>query len=93
MQKFNYVFSEIPNDEEGRKFIKQMRKYYNSKSYTMRVKGQYLNAWNRGWLQPVDSEKANGGWKKFQRGQPISKSKCLRVYFYLKKHIIWRNIT
>ena len=82
MQKFNYVFSEIPNDEEGRELVRLMRKYLNSKSYTMRVKGQYL----------IDSEKANGGWKKYQRGQPISKSKCLRVYFYLKKHIIWRNI-
>ena len=77
MQKFNYVFSEIPNDEEGRKFIKQMRKYYNSKSYTMRVKGQYL----------IDSEKSN--WRYYSHGQPMNKSKCIRVYIddHIKKEI------
>src|SRR6056300_1253273 len=38
----NYVFSEIPNDEEGTAFVKNMKQYLNKESYKIRVKGQYL---------------------------------------------------
>ena len=66
----NYIFSEIPNNEQGQQFIKTLKTYLNKNSYRIRVKGQYL----------VDSEKKNQGWKKHSRGQPIEFSKCLRVY-------------
>ena len=36
----------------------------------MRVRGQYLK----------DEVKESEGWQKYDRGQPIDKSKCLRVY-------------
>jgi len=70
MQKFNYVFSEIPNTEEGQELVRLMRKYLNKDAYNIRVKGQYL----------VDSEKPNRGWRRWQTGQPIRLSKNLRVY-------------
>ena len=66
----NYIFSEIPNDEKGQAFVKELRTFLNSDSYQIRVKGQYLK----------DSEKVNRGWRKYSRGQPIAKSKCLRIY-------------
>ena len=62
------MFKEIPNDESGRAFIAQMKKHLNKDSYKIRVKGQYL----------IDGE----DWKRYSFGQPISKSKCLRVYVY-----------
>ena len=37
-----YVFSEIPQDEEGKEFIKNCKKYLNKESYAIRVKGQHL---------------------------------------------------
>ena len=36
--------------------------------YKMRSRGQYL----------IDSEKAN--WKHYSHGQPMDKSKCIRIY-------------
>tara|TARA_E500000178_G_C16951141_1_gene721353 strand:+ start:569 stop:1120 length:552 start_codon:yes stop_codon:yes gene_type:complete len=62
------MFKDIPNDESGRAFIEQMKKHLNKDSYKIRVKGQYL----------IDGE----DWKRYSYGQPISKSKCLRVYVY-----------
>jgi len=89
MKKFNYVFSEIPNNEEGRELVRLMRKYLNKDTYNMRVKGQHL----------IDSEKPN--WRRWSNGQPISLSKNLRVYIdrnrdknnmeeYIQK---WRDIS
>lgn len=66
----NYKFSEIPNDKEGRELVRLMRKYLNKDSYKIRVKGQYLK----------DELKENRGWRKYNRGQPLDCSKCLRVY-------------
>ena len=66
----NYVFSEIPNDEEGNAFVKDMKQYLNKESYKIRVKGQYLK----------DEVKEADGWRPYNFGQPINKSKCLRVY-------------
>ena len=37
-----YVFSEIPNDEYGKKLTRGMKVYLNNVSYTMRVRGQHL---------------------------------------------------
>ena len=66
----NYVFSEIPNDCDGQQFTDSLKKYLNKDTYKMRVRGQYLK----------DEVKENGGWRKYERGQPIEQSKCLRVY-------------
>lgn len=70
LKGWGYVFSEIPNDASGRAFISQLREYLNTESYSVRVRGQYLN----------DETKQNEGWRPYSFGQPISKSKCLRVY-------------
>jgi len=37
-----YTFSEVPQDEEGKEFVKNCRKYLNRESYKIRVKGQHL---------------------------------------------------
>ena len=37
-----YVFSEIPQDEEGKEFVKNCKKHLNKESYTIRVRGQHL---------------------------------------------------
>ena len=62
------IFKDIPNDESGWAFVDQMKKHLNKDTYKIRVKGQYL----------IDGE----DWRKHSYGQPISKSKCLRVYVY-----------
>ena len=61
-----YVFSEIPNTEENLKMVKLMKKHINKDRYTVRWRGQYL----------IDGE----DWKKYTDGQPMNKSKCIRVY-------------
>ncbi len=66
----NYIFSEIPNNAQGQAFLAELKTFLNSKSYRIRVKGQYLK----------DEYKVGGGWRKYTRGQPIEKSKCLRIY-------------
>jgi len=70
-----YVFSEIPNDDEGSEIVQKMKDYLNKESYKLRVKGQYLD----------EETKRTEGWRVHQFGQPISKSKCLRVYVDVKK--------
>ena len=37
-----YIFCEVPQDDKGREFIKNCREYLNTKSYTIRVRGQHL---------------------------------------------------
>jgi len=66
----NYVFSDIPNDCDGQQFTDSLKKYLNKDTYKMRVRGQYLK----------DEVKETEGWRKYEAGQPIDKSKCLRVY-------------
>ena len=61
-----YVFSEIPNTEENMKMVKLMKKHINTDRYTLRWRGQYL----------IDGE----DWRKYTDGQPMNKSKCIRVY-------------
>ena len=71
-----YVFSNIPNDDNGRSLVKAMRFYLNKDTYNMRVRGQYL-----------DKSKLERGesWKTYDDGQPLSKSKCIRLYIDKKK--------
>ena len=69
-----YVFSDIPNDCDGQRFTDDLKKYLNKESYKMRVRGQYLK----------DEVKETEGWRKYERGQPIDMSKCLRVYIDTK---------
>ena len=69
-----YVFSDIPNTPENMKMVKLMKKHINKRKYTMRWRGQYL----------IDGE----DWRKYTDGQPLSKSKCIRVYIDNKAHSI-----
>ena len=71
-----YVFSNIPNDNSGKSLVKTMRFYLNKDTYNMRVRGQYL-----------DKSKLERGesWKTYDDGQPLSKSRCIRVYLDKKK--------
>ena len=71
------MFSEIPNDPDGGSFVYLLRKYLNNVSYKIRVRGQYLD----------EQTKKTEGWRKYERGQPIDKSKCLRVYVDTKKDV------
>tara|TARA_R100000234_G_scaffold80871_1_gene50790 strand:+ start:125 stop:643 length:519 start_codon:yes stop_codon:yes gene_type:complete len=71
-----YVFSEIPNDKDGKEFINLLRCYLNDKSYKMRVRGQYLDKSKLG---------KDETWKDYDDGQPLSKSKCVRVYLDQKR--------
>ena len=71
------MFSEIPNNPDGDTFIYLLRKYLNNVSYKIRVRGQYLD----------EETKRIEGWRKYERGQPIEKSKCLRVYVDTKKDV------
>ena len=43
-----YVFSEIPNDTDGQEFVDTMKKYFNRKTYKMRVRGQHIKPELRG---------------------------------------------
>jgi hypothetical protein len=43
-----YMFSEIPNDTDGQEFVDTMKKYFNKKSYKMRVRGQHIKPELRG---------------------------------------------
>ena len=69
-----YVFTDIPNTPENLKMVKMMKKYVNKRRYNLRWRGQYL----------VEGE----NWKRYQYGQPLSKSKCIRVYIDSLTHPI-----
>jgi len=69
-----YVFSEIPNDCDGKRFTDDLKKYLNKESYKLRVRGQYLD----------EKTKKAEGWRPYEYGQPMDKSKCLRVYVDVK---------
>jgi len=71
-----YVFSNIPNDNNGKSLVKTMRFYLNKDTYNMRVRGQYLD---KSKLEKGES------WKTYDDGQPLSKSKCIRLYIDKKK--------
>ena len=62
-----YVFSEIPNDEYGKKLTRGMKVFLNNDSYTMRVRGQHIKP----------ELKGTGA---THYGQSIEQSTHLRVY-------------
>ena len=64
------MFSEIPNTDDGWEFVGKLKRYLNKESYKIRVRGQYLD----------DETKKTEGWQRYSYGQPIEKSKCLRIY-------------
>ena len=76
VQGHRYVFSEIPNTAMGQTVIDHMKMYLNKKSYKMRIRGQFLN-----------KDKLDKGetWETYKDGQPLDKSKCIRVYLDKKK--------
>ena len=51
-----------------------IQKHINKRKYTMRWRGQYL----------IDGQ----DWRKYTDGQPLSKSKCIRVYIDNKAYSI-----
>jgi hypothetical protein len=71
-QGHRYVFSEIPNDEYGKKLARGMKMYLNDESYTMRVRGQHIKP----------ELKGTG---KTSFGQSIEDSTHLRIYIDKKK--------
>jgi hypothetical protein len=62
-----YVFSEIPNNEYGKKLTRGMKVYLNNDSYTIRVRGQHIKPELRGTGAT-------------HYGQSIEQSTHLRVY-------------
>ena len=62
-----YVFSEIPNDDYGKKLTRGMKVFLNNDSYTMRVRGQHIKP-----------ELKGTGATSY--GQSIEQSTHLRVY-------------
>ena len=71
-----YQFSEIPNDRIGRDFVDSLKMFLNKERYNMRVRGQYLDKSKLG---------KNESWRNYDDGQPLNKSKCIRVYIDQKK--------
>ena len=67
-----YVFSEIPNNEYGKKLTRGMKVYLNDESYSIRVRGQH-----------VKPELKGTGVTSY--GQSIEQSTHLRVYIDKKK--------
>ena len=67
-----YIFTEIPNNEYGKKLTRGMKVYLNAESYTMRVRGQHLKP-------------ELYGTGKASYGQSIEDSTQLRVYIDNKK--------
>ena len=66
-----YTFSEIPNDTDGQEFVDTMKKYFNKKSYKMRVRGQHIKP----------ELKGTGA---TSHGQNIDESTHLRIYIEIK---------
>jgi len=67
-----YTFCEVPQDEEGKEFIKNCKKYLNKESYTIRVKGQHL-------------KKELYGQGRAYHGANMEDSTHMRVYIDKKK--------
>ena len=63
----HYVFSEIPNDCDGQRFVDDAKKYFNRSRYNMRVRGQHIK----------EEYKGTGA---TAYGQNIEQSTHLRVY-------------
>ena len=67
-----YVFTEIPNNEYGKKLTRGMKVYLNDESYSIRVRGQHVKPELKGTGATY--------W-----GQSIDQSTHLRVYIDKKK--------
>ena len=67
-----YMFSEIPNDTDGQEFIDKMKKFFNKKTYKMRVRGQHIKPELRGTGATY--------W-----GQNLDESTHMRIYIEAKK--------
>ena len=67
-----YTFTEVPQDEEGKEFVRNCRKYLNKDSYNIRVKGQHL-------------KKELYGQGKAYHGANMEDSTHMRVYIDTKK--------
>ena len=67
-----YTFCEVPQDEEGKEFIKNCKKYLNKESYAIRVKGQHL-------------KKELYGQGRAYHGANMEDSSHMRVYIDKKK--------
>ena len=67
-----YVFTEIPNNEYGKKLTRGMKVFLNDESYSIRVRGQH-----------VKPELKGTGVTSY--GQSIEQSTHLRVYIDKKK--------
>ena len=61
-----YIFTKIPNDEEGNEFVEKLKKYLNKDRYELQKRGQ-------GLIDGVD-------WRLYTHGQPVNKSTHLRIY-------------
>jgi len=67
-----YVFSEIPNDTDGQEFVDKMKKFFNKKTYKMRVRGQHIKPELKGTGATY--------W-----GQNLDESTHMRIYIEAKK--------
>ena len=67
-----YIFCEVPQDDKGREFIKNCKKYLNKESYAIRVKGQHL-------------KKELYGQGRAYHGANMEDSTHMRVYIDKKK--------
>ena len=67
LEGHRYIFTEIPNNEYGKKLTRGMKVYLNDESYTMRVRGQHIKPELKGTGATY--------W-----GQSIEQSTHLRVY-------------
>jgi len=67
-----YTFTEVPQDEEGKEFVKNCKKYLNKDSYKIRVKGQHL-------------KKELYGQGKAYHGANMEDSTHMRVYIDTKR--------
>ena len=67
-----YTFCEVPQDEKGKEFIKNCKKYLNKESYAIRVKGQHL-------------KKELYGQGRAYHGANMEDSSHMRVYIDKKK--------
>ena len=72
LEGHRYIFTEIPNNEYGKKLTRGMKVYLNDESYTMRVRGQHIKPELKGTGATY--------W-----GQSIEQSTHLRVYIDKKK--------
>jgi len=67
-----YIFSEIPNDTDGQEFVDKMKKFFNKKTYKMRVRGQHIKPELKGTGATY--------W-----GQNLDESTHMRIYIEAKK--------